>query len=95
MLKYFAGLAPRRSAQREKGVKRTFRKHALILKLGRAEMTEFFENGKIDNQIADRDSHARVALFRLKDTEWKILNGKVRIAWDFDERFERHTGKGD
>jgi len=26
----------------------------------------------------------------LKDTEWEILNGKMRIARDFDERLERH-----
>ena len=43
-------------------------------------MTEFFENGKIDNQIADRDSHAGLRLSRLENAEWKILNRKMRIA---------------
>ena len=48
-------------------------------------MAEFFENGKIDNQITDRDSHPGLRLFRLENAEWKILNRKMRIAWDFDE----------
>ena len=42
-------------------------------------MAEFFKNGKIDDQIADGDPGARFAPFRLKDAEWKILNGKMRI----------------
>ena len=77
MLNDFTRLAPCRSAQREKGVKRIVRKHVLILKLGRAEMTQFFENGEIDNQIADRDSDTRFTPFGSKDAEWKILDGKV------------------
>ena len=48
-------------------------------------MTEFFENGKIDNQIADRDSHPRLRLFRLENAEWKILNRKMRIFCDLNE----------
>ena len=40
-------------------------------------MAEFFESGKIDNQIADGDSSAWFASFRLKDTEWKILDRKM------------------
>jgi hypothetical protein len=51
-------------------------------------MAEFFENGKIDNQIADGDSGARFASFRLKDAERKILYGKMRIRRNVDKRLE-------
>ncbi len=90
MLNDFSRSAPRRPAQREKRIQRIFRKHMSILKLGLAEMAELFENGKINNQIADCDSDTRFTPFPLKDAEGKILDGKVRIAWDFDERLERH-----
>ena len=90
MLNDFTRLAPRWSAQCEKGVQRIFRKHMSILKLGVAEMTESFENGKIGNQITDRDSDSRFTQFGSKDAEWKTLDGKMRIGWDFDERLEGH-----
>ena len=48
-------------------------------------MTEPFENREINNQIADRDSHARLTIFRLKDAERQILDWKMRTGWDFDE----------
>ncbi len=48
-------------------------------------MTELFQHGKIDNQLADGDSHAWFAFSRLENAERKILNGKMRIGWDFDE----------
>ncbi len=48
-------------------------------------MAEFFENRKIDDQIADRDSGARFASFRLKDSEGEILDGKMRIRRNVDE----------
>ena len=48
-------------------------------------MAEFFENRKIDNQIADGDPGARFASFRLKDAERKIFDGEVRIGRNVDE----------
>ena len=49
-------------------------------------MSELFEHRKIDNQIADGDSHARFgSLFRLKNAEGKILDGKMRTGRDVDE----------
>ena len=48
-------------------------------------MAEFFENGKIDNQIADGDSGARFASSGLKHSERKILDGKMRIRRNVDE----------
>ena len=48
-------------------------------------MTELFQHGKIDNQIADGDSYARFTLPRLKDAERKILDGKMRIRRDLDK----------
>ena len=53
-------------------------------------MPEFFENGEIDNQITDRYSNAGFGLFRLENAEWKILNGKMRIRRNVDERTKRH-----
>ena len=52
-------------------------------------MAEFFENGEIDNQITDRDSHPWFTLSRLENAEWKILNRKMRIAWDVKETAQR------
>ena len=48
-------------------------------------MAEFFENRKVNNQIADGDCGARLASFRLKDAEGKILNGEMRIRRNIDE----------
>ena len=53
-------------------------------------MTELFKNGKIDNEITNGDSYTRVASFRLENAEGKILDGKMRIGWDVDERTKRH-----
>src|SRR6266508_5032874 len=54
-------------------------------------MTEPLENRKINNQIAERDSDARVSFFRLENAEGKILQRKIGIGWHFDERFEWHN----
>ena len=42
-------------------------------------MADFFENRKIENQIADGNSGARFASFWLKDAEGKIVDRKMRI----------------
>ena len=42
-------------------------------------MTELFQRGEIDNQIADRDAHARLTPSRLENAEGKILQWKMRI----------------
>ena len=42
-------------------------------------MTEFLQRRKINNPIADRDTNAWLILFRLKNSEGKILNRKIRI----------------
>ena len=44
-----------------------------------AKMAEFFQNGKIENQIADRDADTR-APFGLKDSKGQILDGKMRFG---------------
>ena len=55
-------------------------------------MTELFQHGKIDNQIANRDAHARFALSWLKNAEGKILQmGKCEFGWDFDESTQRRA----
>src|SRR5205809_4614570 len=95
MLNNFARFAPRRTSQREKRVQGILRKHMSIMKLGRAKMTELFQDRKIDNQIADRDSDARFALFRLKDAEWEILDGKMRIGWNFDKTAQGQSHQPD
>jgi hypothetical protein len=48
-------------------------------------MAELFENGKIDNQITDRDSNPWFSLCRLENAKWQILQRKMRIFWDLDE----------
>jgi hypothetical protein len=54
-------------------------------------MTEFFQNGEIDNEITDRDAHARFTFFQLENTEWKILNRKMRNRRNVDERAKKHV----
>src|SRR5207248_9718964 len=93
MLNYFTRLAPRRAAKSEKSVERILRENTFILKLWRAEMSQLFQNGKIENGLTDRDAHTRVTLLGLKDAEWKILDGKMRIARDIDERLQGHVRK--
>ncbi len=95
MLKDLTRRTPCRTSQREKRVQGIVRKHMSIMKLGRAEMTEFLQNGKIGNQIADRDSDARLSLFRLKDAKRKILDGKMRIGWDFDKTAQGQSHQPD
>ena len=56
---------------------------------GESEMPELLENRKIEHELADRDTHARRTLRRLENSEGKILDRKMRIGRDFDERFER------
>jgi hypothetical protein len=48
-------------------------------------MAEFFEYGKIYDQIANGDSGAGFASSRLKNAERKILNGKMRIRRNVNE----------
>jgi hypothetical protein len=48
-------------------------------------VAEFFENGKIQNEIADCNASARFPPFRLKDAEGKILDGEMRIRRNVDE----------
>ena len=43
-------------------------------------MTELFENRKIDDEIANRDSHARLVVSRLKYAERKILQREMGIG---------------
>ena len=99
MLNHFARLAPRRSPKGKKRVQGILRKNMSIhsssaqdrfLKLRRAEVSQLFQNRQIEDEIADRSSNARCALFRFEDSKGQILNGKMRFGRDFDERLERH-----
>jgi hypothetical protein len=45
-----------------------------------------FEFGKIDNVVAERDPNPRIRIARLENTEGQILQWKVRISWNVDER---------
>jgi len=58
--------------------------------LCKIEMAFFFENGKIDDALTDRDADARCTVARFENSEGKILDWKVRLARDVDKRFERH-----
>src|SRR5437762_207916 len=68
MLNDFARLAPGRSPKGKKRVQGILRKNMSLhsafaqdrfLKLRRTEMSQLFQNRKIDNQIADRNSNTR------------------------------------
>jgi hypothetical protein len=54
-------------------------------------VTELFEHGKIDNKITDGDAYTRSAVFRFENPEGQILNRKMRMGRNFDERTERHA----
>ena len=54
-------------------------------------MSEFFKHRKIEDEIADRDADTCAALRRREDPERKILDRKMRIGRNVDERFHRQT----
>src|ERR1700686_4145294 len=54
-------------------------------------MTSLLEHRKIEHKVTDRDTDARRALPRLENSERKILDRKMRVGRDFDERFHRRT----
>ena len=91
MLDYFARFAPSRPAESQKPVQGAFRKNRPLLKLRPSEMTELLQRRQIEHELAYRNPNARVRPCRLEDSERKILDRKVRIARNFDERFE-HGG---
>ena len=90
MLNHFARFAPHRTTKGEKRVERILQENTSPLKLWRAEMSQLFQNGQIENVLTDRDSDPRFALLGLKDAEWKILDGKMRIARNVNKGFECH-----
>src|SRR5438876_11719872 len=89
MLYHFPRLAPRRPAKSKKSVQSTFREDTPVLKLRHSEMTEFLENRQIEHEVANRDTNTRPVARRLEDTKRKILDRKMRIRQNFDERFQR------
>src|SRR5436305_3468342 len=56
-------------------------------------MTSVLEHGKIDNVLAERDADPRRIIARFKNPERKILQWKMRIRQNVDERFEWHYEK--
>jgi hypothetical protein len=48
-----------------------------ILKLWRTEMSLPFQSGEINNEITDRDSHARPILLQPENSKWQILDRKM------------------
>src|ERR1043165_2688866 len=54
-------------------------------------MTKLFQHGNIDNQIADRHAYARLSILWLENAEGKILQWKMRIFCDLDERAKSHA----
>jgi hypothetical protein len=52
-------------------------------------MTQFLEDREIEHELADRHADARVTLSRLENAERKILDWKMRIRRNVDERFEK------
>ena len=56
-------------------------------------MAFFFENGKIDDALTDRDADTRRTVARFENSEGKILDWKVLLARNVDKRFERHVAE--
>src|ERR1017187_1956042 len=87
---------PGGTAEREKRVERIFREDLPIFKLRQAEMPLFLEDRKIDNVITDRDANpgsARDDITRFENSEWQILNWKMRIGRDVDEGFHLNLNR--
>src|SRR2546423_9737979 len=59
-------------------------------RLSQIEMPRFLQDGKIDNVIAECDADARRAMRRFENTVGKVLQRKMRVARNVDERFKRH-----
>src|SRR5438046_8949264 len=89
MLNYLARLTPRRPAESEKCVERILRENLLPLKLWRTEVSQLFQNRKIENVLTDRDADMRRTLFRFEDSKGQVLDWKMRIASNVDKRFKR------
>jgi len=53
-------------------------------------LSRFFQNGKIDNVLAKRDANSRCPFARLENAKRQILQWKMRIGRNVDERFERN-----
>src|SRR6266480_5034918 len=89
MLNYLARLTPRRPADSEKCVERILRENLLPLKLWRTEMSQLFQNRKIEYVLTDRNADTRRILLRFENSKGKILDGKMRIVSNVDKRFKR------
>ena len=53
-----------------------------------AKMPGFFERGKIENEVADRDADPSRAVVRPKDPVGQVFEREVRVRRDLDERTE-------
>ena len=89
MLNYLARLTPRRPADSEKCVERILRENLSPLKLWQTEVSQLFQNRKIENVLTDRDADMRRTLFRFEDSKGQVLDWKMRIASNVDKRFKR------
>jgi hypothetical protein len=58
------------------------------LKFGILKISEIFQDREIDYEVANRDAGAGSTLSRLKDSEGKVFEWEMRIAWNVNERFE-------
>src|ERR1043166_3265661 len=94
ILYYFPRLPPRRAPEGQKRVQRAFRENSPALKLRRSEMAKLLEHREIDHELANGDPNASAPLRRFKNTEGKILDGKMRIGRNFEERFHSRTLQG-
>src|SRR5438067_9021881 len=89
MLNYLARLTPRRPAGSEKCVERILRENLSPLKHWQTEVSQLFQNRKIENELTHLDPHMRRTLYRFEDSKAHVLDCKMRIAPNVDKRFKR------
>src|ERR1700682_71666 len=89
VLQGLACFMPDWTAKRKKGVQRVLREK--MRTLGQIEIGFLFENGKIDNVLADRHTDTGRAIMRFENPEGKVLQREMRIWRDVDEATQRRT----
>src|SRR6266581_1754776 len=91
LLQKLANFAPRRSPERKKFIQPIARHSCRGLGRQIFEQSAAFQRGKIDNVLAQRDADSSRLVPRLENAERQILQRKMRVFCDLDERTKSHA----
>jgi hypothetical protein len=80
-----AGLVPGGAAQRHEGVQRRRGEDAPAAQRRDVEETLLFQEGEVEDQVADGNADARLAAGAAEDAVGEVLDGEVRLRRDWDE----------